>query len=159
MVWRVKIVLYVALLAALAASAYYAQGGIAALTGARQHAALASARLHALKQQLATLDQRQAHERDVRVVLDRAARLGLDVPDRWHERRVLHRSDTLTRDRVIATLDEALGGPGTAFVPTAFQVSVLAPRFGLFRSPAEDDPGVRFQLEGSLHFPIEDETP
>ncbi len=158
MAWRVKVVLYLALLAALAASAYYAQGGIAALAGARQHAALASARLHALERRLTTLQRRQAHERDVRAMLERAARLGLDAPERWHERRVVHRSDTFSRHRVIAALDEALGGPGTAFVPTAFQLSVLAPRFGLFQAPAEDEPGVRFQLEGSLYFPIDDET-
>lgn len=137
----------------LAVGVWVARDGLLQLAFERREAALASARVGALRAAMPEVLKREEYVRLADQARTAAGQLGFD-PAAWAERRINRGATPISRDEAAELLRQMGGGGERFFAGESFELAVLSRDAGLFTPPAADDKGLIFSVNGTLYFPL-----
>lgn len=138
----------------LAAGVWVARDGLLQLAFERREAALAAARVSALRSAMPEVIKREEYVRLADQARQAASQLGFD-PAGWAERRIYRSATPVSRDEAAEMLRQmGAGGGERFFAGESFELAVLSRDAGLFTLPAADDKGLMLAVSGTLYFPL-----
>lgn len=138
----------------LAVGVWVARDGLLQLAFERREAALAAARVSALRAAMPEVLRREEYVRLAYQARTAASQLGFD-PAAWAERRINRGATPISRDEAAELLRQmGAGGGERFFAGESFELAVLSRSAGLFTPPAADDKGLLFAVNGTLYFPL-----
>lgn len=137
----------------LAVGVWVARDGLLQLAFERREAALASARVGALRAAMPEVLKREEYVRLADQARTAAGQSGFD-PAAWAERRINRGATPISRDEAAELLRQMGGGGERFFAGESFELAVLSRDAGLFTPPAADDKGLIFSVNGTLYFPL-----
>lgn len=140
-------VVFLLLLVALVAAAWYARSGANAAQVAQAERTSLQRQLQAAESQLANLRAREEYQERAVSLLESAATQRFEA-SAWSQRRLEHSRRELSRREAIQRLASLSGGRFTVFSPQGYELSVRSPNEGLFHVPDQGRSAVFMSLSG-----------
>lgn len=140
-------VVFVTVLVALVAAAWYARAGASAAQAAQSERLALQRQAESAERQLANLEARERYQQRAMAVLDRADESRFEA-SAWSQRRLEYSRRELSRREAVSRLAGVVGGRNTVFTPQSYELSVGKPEEGLFHEPEDSRALVSMSLSG-----------